>query len=144
MNDNVTPLPPPVKKPAFDARDPKHMTFLVYGLMVLAFGINWTGNDLVNWIGLGLGVAALAISASKRDEGEFWARSHFEFVLRTLIIGGVVWIVSNIIGIVPILGWIIAWIAKPLVMIWIVARSAVGFLCASEAKAIANPTTWLI
>jgi uncharacterized membrane protein len=144
MNDNVTQMPTPPKKPAFDARDPKHMTFLVYGLMVLAFGINWTGNDLVSWIGLGFGVAALAISASKRDEGAFWARSHFEFVLRTLIVGGVVWVLATIVGIIPILGWIVAWIAKPVVMIWVVVRSAVGFLRASETKAIANPTTWLI
>jgi uncharacterized membrane protein len=145
MDDNVTPLHPPApKKPVFDARDPKHLTFLVYGLMVLAFAINWTGNQFVSWIGLGLGVAALAISASKRDEGAFWARSHFEFVLRTLIIGGVAWIVATLFGVIPLLGWLVAWTVKPLVMIWVVVRSAAGFLRANDAKAIANPVTWLI
>lgn len=143
-DDNVTPLRPTPKKPAFDVRDPKHQTFLVYGLTTLAFAINWTGNQFVSWIGLGLGVAALAISASKRDEGAFWARSHFEFVLRTLIIGGVAWVVASIIGVIPFLGWAIAWTVKPLVMIWVVVRSAVGFLRANDAKAIANPVTWLI
>ncbi len=147
MNDssNITPMrPPPPKKPLFDVRDPKQQAFLVYGLMVTAFGINWAGNQFVNWIGLGLGVAALAIAASKRDEGPFWARSHFEFALRTIIIGAVAWTIVSIIGIIPILGWLIAWIFKPVVMIWVVVRSAVGFLRASETKVIENPVTWLI
>ena len=143
-SNNVTPLHPPVpKKPFFDPRDPKSLTFLVYGLTVLSFGIS-LGNQFVNWIGLGLGVAALMISASKRDEGAFWARSHFEFVLRTLVIGGAVWTLASLIGVIPLLGWLIVWIAKPVVMIWVVVRAAVGYLKASETKAIANPVTWLI
>lgn len=143
-SNNVTPLHPPApKKPFFDPRDPKQLTFLVYGLTVLAFGIS-LGNQLVNWIGLGLGVAALMICASKRDEGAFWARSHFEFVLRTLVIGGAVWTLASLIGIIPLLGWLIAWIAKPVIMVWVVVRAAVGYLKASETKVIANPVTWLI
>ena len=143
-SNNVTPLHPPApKKPFFDPRDPKSLTFLVYGLTVLSFGIS-LGNQFVNWIGLGLGVAALMISASKRDEGVFWARSHFEFVLRTLVIGGAVWTLASLIGVIPLLGWLIVWIAKPVVMIWVVVRAAVGYLKASETKAIANPVTWLI
>ena len=143
-SNNVTPLHPPApRKPFFDPRDPKSLTFLVYGLTVLSFGIS-LGNQFVNWIGLGLGVAALMISASKRDEGAFWARSHFEFVLRTLVIGGAVWTLASLIGVIPLLGWLIVWIAKPVVMIWVVVRAAVGYLKASETKAIANPVTWLI
>lgn len=144
-DNNVTPLkPPPAKKPFFDVRDPKQQTFLVYGLMVLAFGINWAGDALVDWIGFGFGVAALAIAASKRDEGPFWARSHFEFVLRTIIIGAVIWAIASIIGIVPLIGWGIAWLVKPAIMIWVIVRAAVGFLRASETKAIQHPETWLV
>ena len=143
-SNNVTPLHPPApKKPFFDPRDPKSLTFLVYGLTVLAFGIS-LGNQLVNWIGLGLGVAALAICASRRDEGAFWARSHFEFVLRTLVIGGAAWTLVSLIGVIPLLGWIIAWIAKPVIMVWVVVRVAVGYLKASDTKVITNPVTWLI
>lgn len=140
--DKVTPVKS--GKPLFDPRDPKSQTFLVYGLAVLAFGITWAGNQWVDWVGLGFGAAALFVAASKRDEGVFWARSHFDFALRTVIIGAVAWTVVSIIGIIPILGWIIAWVAKPLIMIWVVVRSAVGFLRASETKVIANPTTWLV
>ena len=144
-SNNVTPLRPPApKKPLFDLRDPKSLTLLVYGLAVLAFGISWAGNQFVSWIGLGLGVAALMICASKRDEGPFWARSHFEFALRTLVIGGAIWTLASLIGIIPLVGWVVAWIAKPIVLIWVVVRAAVGFLRASETKVIANPVTWLI
>jgi uncharacterized membrane protein len=145
VSDNVTPIrPPEPKKPLLDVRDPKHQTSLVYGLMVLAFGINWMGNQFVSWIGLGLGVAALAISASKRDEGPFWARSHFEFALRTIVIGGVVWTIAAIIGVIPFVGWVFFWGVKSVVMIWVVVRAAVGFMRASETKVIQNPVTWLI
>lgn len=160
MNDNVTPFPTPPKKPVFDVRDPRHQTFLVYGLTVLAFAINWTGNTFVNWIGLGLGIAALAISASKRDEGAFWARSHFEFVLRTLIIGGVIWMAVSLVGgvlsflvgwllqLIPLLGGPLRWLLtdgpKVVVLVWVGVRCAVGFLRAADAKVIANPVTWLI
>ena len=147
-SNNVTPLHPPApKKPFFDPRDPKSLTFLVYGLTVLAFGIS-LGNQLVNWIGLGLGVAALMICASRRDEGAFWARSHFEFVLRTLVIGGAAWTLVSLLGIVvdliPLLGKFVILTAKGVIMIWVVARVAVGYLKASDTKVIANPVTWLI
>lgn len=144
-SNNVTPLRPPApKQPMFDVRDPKSLTFLVYALMVMAFGISWLGNQFVTWIGLGLGVAALMIAASKRDEGPFWTRSHFEFALRTLIIGGAVWTIASLIGVIPLIGWVVAWIAKPIVLIWVLVRAAVGFLKASDTKVIANPVTWLI
>lgn len=144
-SNNVTPLRPPApKKPLFDARDPKSQTLLVYGLTVMAFAISWLGNNFVTWIGLGLGVAAVMISASKRDEGPFWARSHFEFVLRTLIIGGAVWTLASLIGVIPLIGWLIKWIVQPVVLIWVVVRAAVGFLKASDTKVIQNPVTWLI
>lgn len=147
MNDNVTPIrPPEPKKPAFDVRDPKSQTFLCYGLMVTAFGVSWFANVFVSWIGLGLGVAALMISATKRDEGPFWARSHFEFILRTVVIGAVAWtVVSLAFWLIPFIGGAIAsWLFKPLIMIWVVVRAAVGFLRATETKVIANPMTWLV
>jgi uncharacterized membrane protein len=147
-DDNVTPIRPPApKKPAFDVRDPRHQTFLVYGLTVLAFATNLApGGQFVGWISLGLGAAALVIAASKRDEGAFWARSHFEFALRTIIIASVAWmIVSLLFWIIPFIGGpLAAWLVKPAIFIWVLVRSAVGFLRAGETKAIANPVTWLI
>lgn len=142
--DNVTRFPAPMKKPLFDPRDPKSQTFLVYLLAVIAFAVSWAGNHFTSWIGLGCGIAALAISASKRDEGVFWARSHFDFVLRTVVIGGVVWTLVSLVGIIPFLGGAVAWTLKPIIMLWVLVRCIVGFVRASDTKVITNPTTWLI
>jgi uncharacterized membrane protein len=151
LNDtnNVTPLRrPKQKKPVFDVRDPKSQVQLVYGLSVAAFAIMWLGNQFVDWIGMGLGVAALVISASKRDEGVFWARSHFEFTLRTLIIAAVGWTLLSlagiVIGLIPLIGPLTIFVAKACVLGWVAIRSGFGFLKASDTKVIENPVTWLI
>ena len=151
MNDlnNVTPFKRvKEKKPLFDPRDPKAQVSLVYGLSILSFAIMLFGNQFVDWIGMGLGVAALVVSASKRDEGVFWARSHFEFALRTLIIAAVGWTLLSILGIVlmfiPFVGAIALFLAKAAVLVWVAVRSGFGFLKASDTKVIDNPVTWLI
>jgi uncharacterized membrane protein len=147
--NNVTPLRrPKPKKPLFDARDPKSQVQLVYGLSIAAFAIMWLGTQFVDWIGMGCGVAALVISVSKRDEGVFWARSHFEFALRTVIIAAVGWTVISlaglVVGLIPFIGGLTIFIAKAAVLAWVALRSGFGFLKASDTKVIANPVSWLI
>lgn len=151
MNDlnNVTPFKRvKEKKPLFDPRDPKAQVSLVYGLSILSFAIMLFGNQFVDWIGMGLGVAALVVSASKRDEGVFWARSHFEFALRTQIIGAVGWLLISLFGLVlmfiPFIGGAVLFLAKAVVLVWVAVRSGFGFLRASDTKVIDNPVTWLI
>ncbi len=151
MNDlnNVTPVKRvKEKKPLFDPRDPKAQVSLVYGLSILSFAIMLFGNQFVDWIGMGLGVAALVVSASKRDEGVFWARSHFEFALRTQIIGAVGWLLISLFGLVlmfiPFIGGAVLFLAKAVVLVWVAVRSGFGFLRASDTKVIDNPVTWLI
>jgi uncharacterized membrane protein len=150
LNDNVTPLrrPQKPKKPAFDVRDPRSQVRLVYGLTIGSFAIMLLGTQFVAWIGMGLGVAALMISVSKRDEGVFWARSHFEFALRTLIIAAVGWTILSIlglvIGIIPFIGKPIIFLAKAAVLVWVAVRSGFGFLRAHDTKVIENPVSWLI
>lgn len=146
MNDagNVSPFPVRPRKPLFDPRDPKSQTYLVYALSIAAFAISWSGGHLMSWIGVGCGIAALAISASKRDEGVFWARSHFDFALRTLIIGGVGWILVGVIGFIPFIGPVTAWALKPVIMLWVLARCVVGAVRASNTKIVTNPTSWLV
>ena len=151
MNDlnNVTPFKRvKEKKPLFDPRDPKAQVSLVYGLSILSFAIMLFGNQFVDWIGMGLGVAALVVSSSKRDEGVFWARSHFEFALRTQIIGAVGWLLISLFGLVlmfiPFIGGAVLFLAKAVVLVWVAVRSGFGFLRASDTKVIDNPVTWLI
>lgn len=156
MNDinNVTPFKrpqkpnPKQKKPAFDVRDPRSQVQLVYGLTICSFAIMLLGTQFVDWIGMGFGVAALMISVSKRDEGVFWARSHFEFALRTLIIAAVGWlllsIVGIVIGIIPFVGPFVLFAAKAVVLVWVAIRSGFGFLRAHDTKVIDNPISWFI
>lgn len=146
--NNVTPLRrPKPKKPSFDVRDPKSQVQLVYGLTIASFAIMLLGTQFVDWIGMGCGVAALVVSVSKRDEGVFWARSHFEFALRTLIIGAVGWtflsLAGLVIGFIPLIGKPAVFIAKAAVLVWVALRSGFGFLKATDTKAIANPMSWL-
>jgi len=152
VNDinNVTPFkrPPKQKKPAFDVRDPKSQVHLVYGLTVCAFGIMLLSAPFMGWVGMGMGAAALMIAVSKRDEGVFWARSHFEFALRTLVIASAVWILVSLVGalvsIIPFIGGPTVFLAKAAVAVWATVRSGFGFLRASDTKVIDNPVTWLI
>ena len=149
MNDNVTPFKrPKPKKPMFDVRDPRSQVQLVHGLTIGSFAIMLLGTQFVDWIGMGLGVAALMISVSKRDEGVFWARSHFEFALRTLIIAAVGWTLLSlfgiVIGIIPLVGPIVVFLAKAAVLVWVMVRSGFAFLRASDTKIIENPVSWLI
>lgn len=152
MNDinNVTPFKrtPKPKKPAFDVRDPKSQVFLVYALTIAAFAIMLLGTQFVDWIGMGMGAAALVIAVSKRDEGVFWARSHFEFALRTLVIASAGWILFSLVGVVvsiiPFVGPLVVFAAKAVVTLWASVRSGFGFLRASDTKVIDNPVTWLI
>jgi uncharacterized membrane protein len=150
LNDNVTPLrrPQQPKKPMFDVRDPRSQVQLVHALTIGSFAIMLLGTQFVDWIGMGLGVAALMISVSKRDEGVFWARSHFEFALRTLIIAAVGWTLLSlfgiVIGIIPLVGPFVVFAAKAVVLVWVVVRSGFGFLRASDTKIIDNPVSWLI
>lgn len=153
MTENVTPFrrpekPKAPKKPAFDVRDPKSQVQLVHGLTIGSFAIMLLNAPFVDWIGLGLGAAALVIAVSKRDEGVFWARSHFEFALRTLIIAAVGWtlltLIGLVIGLIPFVGPMAVLAGRFVIAGWVVIRSAFGFLRASSTKVIDNPITWLI
>jgi uncharacterized membrane protein len=153
VNENVTPFrrpekPKAPKTPLFDVRDPRSQVQLVHGLTITSFSIVFLGTQFVSWIGMGLGVAALVIAVSKRDEGVFWARSHFEFALRTQIIGSVAWlmlaIVGFVIGFIPFIGAPMVFIAKAAVLVWVIIRAGFAFLRGSDTKIIENPTSWLI
>ena len=135
-------------KPLFDPRDPKAQVSLVYALAIGSFAIMLFGNQFVDWIGMGLGVAAVVVSAAKRDEGVFWARSHFEFALRTVIIGAVGWLLVSlfglILGLIPFLGPAVLFLAKAVIAVWVAVRCGFGYLKSSDTKVIENPVTWLI
>jgi uncharacterized membrane protein len=151
--ENVRPLrPTPPQKKGFDARDPENLAKINYGLAMAAFAITWAFGSPLDLIGLGIGVAAVAIAASKREEGVSWLRSHHEFVLRTVIIGGVAWtllsLVGWIFGALPLIGGMIKFVAyvvgQPLIVLWVVVRSVVGFARLQGRKPNPNPVSLLL
>jgi uncharacterized membrane protein len=141
---NVRPLRPPPPKKAFDLRDPETLARTVYATALGAFVILWLGKGPVDMIGLGLGVAALAIAVSKRDEATPWLRTHHEFVLRTIVIGGAVWTLAALLYIIPFIGGVFIAGIHIATLLWVLARCVFGFMKLASRKAIANPTTLLI
>jgi uncharacterized membrane protein len=143
MNDNVTRFPPPAPRPDWraDVRTPIHA---VHGLIAAAFGIFWFLGGFWEWIGIGMAVAAAAIALSKRDETGSWMRSHYEFGLRTVVIAGAVWTLWTLIGIVPVIGWTIAWVGKVALLLWVSLRAIFGIMRAAEKRPIPNARTWLV
>lgn len=144
-NSNVRPLRPPTPaKRKFDLRDPETLARAVHIAALSAFVILWLGSGPIDMIGIGVGVAAIAIAASKRDEASPWLRTHHEFALRTIVVAGAVWTLVSLVGIVPLLGWFIMWIAQPVIILWVLVRCVVALVRAFDRKPIANPLSLLI
>lgn len=118
---------------------------LSHGLAIACFALFFfTTGGLMDYVAIGIGFAALAIAASKRDEPPAWAATHHEFALRSMLIGGSLWMVASVIGIVPILGWTIAWGIKICVLGWLGIRSVVGMLRARDRLPMARPRSLML
>lgn len=140
--DNVTRLPS--RRPSGpDWSDPRTQVIVVYAMGVVSFGLFMSGRGFLDLLAMGLGVAAVIIAASKRDEGVPWARSHFTFALRTLVIAGALWTLLSL-SMILIITIPFVWFAKWALGVWLVVRAAVGIVRALERKGIANPETMLV
>lgn len=145
---NVTPFrprkpPEAERKSGFDMQRPQHKVVLVYALGAIAFAIYFVTSMPIELIGLGFGVACVAIAASNRDDGMPWARTHHEFALRTMLIGAAVWMIAGLLTWVPLLG-AVASLAQIATLIWVGVRFGVGLLRAAQRKPVPNPMTFLV
>jgi uncharacterized membrane protein len=145
-NDNVTrfrPRQPDRRQGSF--KDPDKQAMLTHGLAVACFGLFFfTAGELFDFLALGVGFAGLAIAASKRTDPPGWAATHHEFALRTILVGGAAWIATTIIGIVPVLGGLIAWAAQIAILCWAGLRTAVGVVRARDRAPMPRPRTLLV
>jgi len=150
MNEpnNVTPFrprpkPAPPGRKVFDAQRPQHKVFLVHGLTLAAFAVSWLFGFPLELLGVAAGVAAVAVAASNRREGMPWAQTHHEFGLRTLLLGGGVWMIAGMLVFLPLIGGLVIFV-QIAVLIWAGLRAGVGLLWALQRKPVANPLTPLI
>lgn len=144
MSDNVTRFPTRRNEPKPPARgggEAGRIVMATHALTVLAFAIFLLLSDPWTYLGYAIGGAALLISASKRTEGPPWAARHYEFILRTIIIGAVAWTLGGLAGMIV---GTIAFIITFAVFGWVVIRSVAGLWQASRGLAIDNPKTFLL
>lgn len=144
--NNVTPLNPKPRGVGGPSawQDPRTQTLAMYGLGAATFLLFVLGGGLVDFLAMGLGVAVVVICISKRDDAPAWARSHFEFTLRSMIIAGAVWTLASLFGVLPLIGGLVAFPVKLAVGAWLLARCAVGAWKANDRKLLENPTTLLL
>lgn len=154
--DNVTPFrrpAPPKQKPPANARDPRTLTKAVYLLamvsfLVSGFGVGGGLGGILWIVGFGLAVVAVMIAASNRDDGPSWARSHFEFGLRTVVIGAAAIMLLNVFswmtGQMTIILMPIIWGAHVALTLWVLVRCLYGLYRALRVQPYPRPATWLL
>lgn len=103
--DNVTPLRPRRRqRRGLDLRAPRSQVLLVHALTGVTFATFYFATGAFEYIAMALGVAAIAIAAGRRREGMPWACTHHEFALRTLLFGGVAWVLVRLASLIPVVG----------------------------------------
>jgi uncharacterized membrane protein len=143
MSDNVTRFPARrhEPKPPMRGGQAGQIVMATHGLTMLAFAIFLLLSTPWTYLGYAVGGAALLISASKRSEGPAWAARHYEFILRTIIIGAVAWTLGGLAGMIA---GTIAFIVTFAVFGWVVIRSLAGLWQAFRGLAIDNPKTFFL
>ncbi len=141
MSDNVTRFPTQRKEPKPPIRgggEAGRIVVATHALTVLGFAIFLLLSSPWTYLGYAVGGAALLISASKRTEGPSWAARHFEFILRTIIMGAVAWTLGGLAGMIAAT---ITFIVTFAVFGWVLIRSIAGLWQAFRGLAIDNPKT---
>jgi uncharacterized membrane protein len=143
-SDNVTPFRrrPPPPKPAFNPKEPRELARAIYVLAAGGLALLWFGG-LISLLGVALSMAAVFIAAGNRGEGPPWAQSHFEFVLRTIVIAGCALMLLSLVQTLPLVGVVAVWL-RLVVFVWAGVRLVVGFVRAIRAKPNAYARGWLI
>jgi uncharacterized membrane protein len=115
----------------------------MHGLTLGAFAGFFLLGGMLEFIAMAAGIAAIAIAATNRQDGMPWARTHHEFGLRTLIIGGVTWVLAGLAGAIPLIG-MVAWFVMIGVLLWVGLRGVVGLLRGAARQPMERPTGLLI
>lgn len=152
--DNVTPFRPrrPPPKPArgpgggMNLQSQRGRAILVQFLVLACFAASFAfAMPPASYIGLAIGVAALAIASSNRMDGMPWARTHHEHALRTIIIGAAAWTLLSLLIFLqmPALAPIVFW-GRVIIVLWAGLRALIGLGLAIFRRPIPNPRGPLI
>ena len=159
-HDNVTPFRRPPPRPVrpqqtggMGFKTHRGKAILVHALTILCFLLPVViGGQVMQLVGMGLGIAAGVIAFSSRMETTPWAATHHEQALRTLIIAFAITTVLSLPSLVlprdsaTVMSWyglIVFW-GNIVVLIWAGLRALVGLVLASMRKAAPNPRGWLV
>lgn len=144
--DNVTPFRRP-SKPRPERSNPlkshRGKVVLVHALTLAAFAAYYFLQAPLTYLGLALGIAAVAIAASNRHEGMPWALTHHEQATRTIIIGAAVWTLGSLLSFIPGAGVATPWV-QLIAAIWVALRAAIGLALAGLRRPVPNPRGLLI
>jgi uncharacterized membrane protein len=148
-DNNVTPFRrPPVREPdrrQGSFKDPDKQAMLTHGLAFTCFLVFFiTDGEVMDFLAIAIGFCAFAVAVSKRDSQPGWAATHHEFAMRTLLIGGAVWMASTLVGIVPLVGGLGAWVIQVAVLVWVGLRGAFGILRAREREPMVRPRSFFL
>lgn len=144
--DNVTPFRPRKTPPRAPSGQGMGLTthrgkaILVQALSVVTFVLLFFVT-LRPWsyLVIALGVAAVAVAFTNRQDAMPWAKTHHEHALRTILIGYAIWALSEVIlGLFGPLSFVILFIHIA-VLLWVAVRGIVGFVLAVIRKPIGNP-----
>lgn len=100
---------------------------IVYVLYLLGFAIGITP------------LIGLVIAYLNRDKAEIWARSHYDWAIRTFWIALLFILISAVLSVVLI--GVLGFVATA---VWVVVRCVVGLQKAAREDPITNPESWWI
>jgi len=149
-SDNVTPFRRP--KPArpqqqggLGFKTHRGKVVLAHLLTIAAFALNFILRAPPwSFVGLGVGIAAVAIVFSNRGAAMPWANTHHEHALRTLMIGYALWVLASLLTFVNGSLVTIAIFIQLGIAIWAGLRALIGLVLGIMRKPIPNPHGWLI
>ncbi len=142
--DNVVPLRPKRRpKRGMDWKAPRTQVLLVHALTLLTFTMFLFVRGPAQYLATALGIAAIAIAAGRRREGMPWACTHHEFALRTLLFGGVAWVLAGASSLIPGLGAYGVY-AVLVICVWVGLRGLWAFARGLMRLPMTRPTSPLL
>ncbi len=147
--DNVTPFrprrPPPRRGGGLGLKSHRAKAIMAHALTLGSFGVYFfLPAPPMSYLGLALGIAALAMAAGNRDEAMPWARTHHEHALRTIVIGAAVWTLSSLLLFFGGTFSAIVFWTRVVIAVWVLIRAGAGLVLATLRKPIPNPRGPLI
>ncbi len=150
--DNVTPLRRPPKRAVapqrgegFGFNTHRGKVVLAHALTVAAFALNvFFRVPPLSFIGLAVGVAAIALVISNRGQAMPWANTHHEHAVRTLMIGYALWVIASLLTLISPFLALAALFGQVVVALWAGVRALIALVLGVMRKPIPNPHGWLV